>query len=142
MRRRSAVGYLLVLRPGQQSLLSYLVDQAQQVEMPFGQHRPRALVAAVLGGPLSDESPLFFRDRVEPILARFTAGQDIAGVELAASATAVGFTAFAAEQVKGALNHELRALEAAQGSGQGRVSAPEVLAELREVGAQTVSLRY
>ena len=119
-----------------------LVHQAQQMEMAFGQHRPRALVAAVLGGPFADLGALLFRDRIEPILARFTAGQDIAGVELASGATTVGFPALAPEQVKGALNHRLGALEAAQGGGQGGVSAPDLLAELREVGAQDVSLIY
>src|SRR5512136_3404993 len=74
---RSAVGHLLVFRPGQQPLLGHLVHQAQQVEMAFGQHRPRALVAAVLGGPGSDLGALCWRDRVEPILARFAASQDV-----------------------------------------------------------------
>src|SRR5271157_4939225 len=139
---RSAVGHLLVFRPGQQPLFGHLVYQAQQVEMAFGQHRPPALVAAVLGGPFSDLSASFFRDRVEPILARFTAGQDIAGMELAGGATAVGFSALAAQQIKGPLNHRFGALEAAQGGGQGRVGAPELLAKLGKVGAQTVSLIY
>src|SRR5512138_3634506 len=83
MSLRSAVGHLLISRPSQQPLLSHLVHQPQQVPMASGQHCPRALVAAVLGGPLAHLSALFFRDRIEPILARFTAGQDIAGVESA-----------------------------------------------------------
>jgi hypothetical protein len=121
-------------------LLGNLVYQAQQVEMAFGQHRPRALVTAVLGGPFSDLSALLFRDRVEPVLARFAAGQDITGVELAGGATAVGFSTFAAEQVKGPLDYGFRALKAAQGGRQGGVSAPELLPELGKVGTQTASL--
>ena len=66
----------------------------------------------------------------------------MAGMESAGGATAVGFSALAAEQVKGSLNHRLGALEAAQGGGQGRVSAPELLAEFGKVGTQTVSLIY
>ena len=108
--------------------------------MAFGQKGPRALIAAVLGGPLADLGALVFGDRVKPILARFTAGQDVAGVELAGGATAVGFSAFAAQQVKRALDHRLGALEAAQGGGQGRVSAPELLAEFGQVSAQSESL--
>jgi len=108
--------------------------------MAFGQNGPCALVAAVLGGPFSDLGALVFGDRIEAILTRFAAGQDIAGMKLAGGAAAVGFSALAAQQVKGPPNHRLGALEAAQGGGQGGVSAPELLAELREVGAQTVSL--
>jgi hypothetical protein len=61
-------------------------------------------------------------------------------VQLAARATAVGFAALAPEQVKGALDHRLGALEAAQGEGQGGISAPELLAEFGVVGAQSDSL--
>jgi hypothetical protein len=107
--------------------LSHPVHQAQQVQMAFDQYRPRALLAAILGGPFAHRSALFFRDRVEPILARFTAGQDMAGVELPGGAAAVGFSTFAPEQVKRTLDHRFGALEPAQGMGQGRVSAPELL---------------
>jgi hypothetical protein len=137
---RSAVGDLLVLRPVQQSLLGYLLYQAQQLEMTFGQHRPGALIAAILGGPFSDLSALFLGNRVESVLARFAAGQNIAGMELAGDAAAVGFSAFAAEQIKGPPNHRFRALEATQGGGQSRVGAPELLAQLGNVGAQSESV--
>lgn len=110
--------------------------------MAFGQNGPRALIAAVLGGPLTDLGTLVFGDRVKPILARFTAGQDVTGVELAGGATAVGFSALAPEQVKGARDHRLGALETAQGVGQGGVSAPELLAKSRQVVAQSASLIY
>jgi len=51
-------------------------------------------------------------------------------MEFAPGAPAVGFSALAAEQIKGALNHRLGALESAQGGGQGGVSAPELLPEV------------
>jgi len=108
--------------------------------MAFGQNGPRALIPAVLGGPFSDLGALLLGNGVKPILARFTAGQDVAGVELAGGATAVGFSTLALEQVKGSLNHRIRTLQTAQGVGQGRVSAPELLAEFGKVGAQYVSL--
>ena len=110
--------------------------------MAFDQDSPRALIAAVLGGPLADLGTLVFGNRVESIPARFTAGQDVAGVELARGATAVGFSALAPEQVKGALDHRLGALETAQGVGQGGVSAPELLAELEQISIQSASLIY
>ena len=110
--------------------------------MAFDQDGPGTLIAPVLGGPFSHLGALVFGDRVEPILARFTAGQDIAGVELAGGATAVGFSALAPEEVKRALHHRLGALETAQGVGQRGVGAPELLAEFGEVVAQSVSLIY
>lgn len=95
--------------------------------MPFDQHRPGALETAIFGGPLSNLSPLCFGHRVEPILAGFTAGQDVSRMELASGATAVGFSALAAQQVKRTPNQRFGALEAAQGGGLGGVSAPELL---------------
>jgi hypothetical protein len=85
---------------------------------------------------------LVLGDRIDPVLGRFTASEHIAGVELAGGATAVGFSALAPEQVKRALDHRFGALEAAQGVGQGGISAPELLAEMSEVGVQYVSLIY
>ena len=110
--------------------------------MASGQNGPRALIAAVLGGPFADLGALIFGDRVKPILARFTAGQDVGGVELAGGATAVGFSTLALEQVKRSLNHPIRTLQTAQGVGQGGVSAPELLAEFGQVGTQYASLIY
>src|SRR5512146_1879245 len=104
--------------------------------MPFDQHRPGALVTAIFGGPLAHLSPLGLGHRVEPILAGFAAGQDVSRMQLSSGAAAVGFSAFAAEQIKGALNHRFGALEAAQGGGHGGVSAPELLPELGDVGVQ------
>ena len=110
--------------------------------MAFSQNGPRALIPAVLGGPSSDLGALVLGDRVEPILARFTAGQHIAGMELAGGAAAVGLAALAPEQVKRALDHRLGALKTAQGIGQSGVSAPELLAEFRDVSVQSASLIY
>ena len=108
--------------------------------MAFDQDGPRALIAAVLPRPFSDLGALLLGNGVKSVLARLTAGQDIAGVELAGGATALGFSALAPEQVKGALDHRLGALETAQGVGQGGVSAPELLAEFGPVSAQSASL--
>ncbi len=134
------MGPLLILRPRQPSLLGDLVHQGQQVAMTFDQHRPPALITAVFSGPSSDLGALVPGNGVEPILARLAAGQDVGGVQLAAGATAVEFSAAAAEQVEGALNHRLAALQAAQGAGQGRISAPELLAEFGDVSVQSESL--
>jgi len=134
------VGHLLGRRPGQESLLGDLVHEGQQVKVAFDQHRPRALITAVFRGPFSHFRALVLGNGVEPILARLAAGQDVGGVQLAAGATAVGFTTPAPEQIKGALDHRLGALQTAQGVGQGRISAPELLAEFGEVGVQSDSL--
>lgn len=142
MKRKSAVGHLRVLRPCQKTLLGHLVHQGQQVKVTLDQHRPRALVTAVFGSPLADGRTLVLGNRVESILAGLAAGQHVGGVKLAAGATAVGFSALAAEQVKGALDHRLGALETAQGVGQRGISAPELLAEFGKVGAQSESLIY
>jgi len=99
--------------------------------MPFAQHRPGPLVTAIFGGALSNLSSLFFGHRVEPILAGLAASQDVSRMEFAPDAPAVGFSALAAEQIKGALNHRLGALESAQGGAQRGVSAPELLAKVR-----------
>src|SRR5690242_152931 len=99
--------------------------------MAFDQHCPGPLVTAIFGGAPSNLSPLFFRHWVEPILACLTAGQDVSRMELAPGAPAVGFSTLAPEQIKGALNHRLGALESTQGGGQRGVSAPELLPQVR-----------
>jgi hypothetical protein len=87
------------------------------------------LVTAIFGGALANLSPLFFGHRIEPIRAGLAAGQDVSRVKFAPGAPAVGLSALAAEQIKGASNHRLGALETAQGRGQGGVSVPELLPE-------------
>src|SRR6266700_2445269 len=104
---RSGMGLGLFLWPDQEALLGHSIDQVQQFEMSFGQDRPRPLVTAIFGGLLTDTSPLVFGNGVEPILALFTAGQNVGGVKLSASTTAVGFAAFAPEQIEGALDHRV-----------------------------------
>jgi hypothetical protein len=56
-------------------------------------------------------------------------------VEWACGAAAIGFAAFAAQQVEGALDHRLGALKLAQRPGQGGASAPELLAQRGEMAA-------
>jgi len=107
MMARSGMGLGLFLWPDQEALLGHSIDQVQQFQMSFGQDRASALVAAVFGGLLTEASPLVFGNGVKPILSLFTAGQDVGGVKLSASTTAVGFAAFAPEQVEGALNHRV-----------------------------------
>ena len=107
--------------------------------MAFGQNGARALIAAVFGGPFADLGPLVFGNGVKPVLAPFTAGQDIAGVRLAGGATAVGLSALAPEEVEGAGDHRFGALEAAQGVGQGCVGTPELLAESGRGGVHSAS---
>ena len=134
--------HLLVEWPCQESLLGHPVHQAQQVEVAFDQHRPPALITAVFGRPLSDLGALVLGNGVKAVLTTFTSSQDIAGVQLAAGAMAVGFSAFTTEQVKGALDHRFGALEAAQAVGQSRISAPKLLAEFGKVGAQLYLLYH
>ena len=110
--------------------------------MTFAQHGSRTLIATIFGGPFPDLGALVFGNGIEAILSRLAAGQDVSGMQLAASATAVGFAALAPEQIKGALNHRLGALEAAQGVGQSRVGAPELLAEFGDIGVQSESFIY
>jgi len=112
------------------------------VQVPFDQHGAGALVTAILGGPLPHPGALLFWDRVESVLALLTAGQDIGGVELAGGTMAVGFAALAPEQVEGALNHRIGALEAAQGRRQSGVGTPELLAEAGPFRAQSDSVIY
>ena len=107
--------------------------------MAFDQHGAGTLITPVLSGPLSNASALVLGHRVESVLALLTSGQHISGMELAGRTTAVGLATFAAEQIKGALDHRLAALEAAQSKGQSAVSAPELLAQFRQVAAQSAS---
>ena len=134
------MGLGLFLWPDQEALLGHSIDQVQQFQMSFGQDRASALVAAVFGGLLTEASPLVFGNGVKPILSLFTAGQDIGGMQLSASTTAVGFAAFAAEQVKGALDHWVGALESAQGVGEGGIGSPHLLAQIGQFVSQSDSL--
>ena len=134
------MGFSLFLWPDQQALLSDLVGQGQQFHMAFGQDRASALVTAIFGGPLTDPSPLVFGNGVKPVLALFTAGQDVGGVKLAARTTAVGFAALAPEQVEGALHHRVGALESAQSVRNGGIGSPKLLAQMGQFDTQSESL--
>jgi hypothetical protein len=63
-------------------------------------------------------------------------------VQIARDATAIGFAAFAAQQIEGALEHRLGALKLAQRPSQGGISAPELLAQGREITAHLHLLYY
>ncbi len=130
------MGHLPVRRPGQEPLLGHLIHQGEQAQMPFDQHRPNPLVTAIFGSVFSNFSPLFFGHRIEPVLAGFAAGQDVSWMQLAASATAVGLSALASEQIEGALNHGVGALKTTQGVGQCRIGTPELLSKSGQVGVQ------
>jgi hypothetical protein len=107
--------------------------------MCFDQGRPSTLIASILGGPLAHTGPLIIGDPIKAVLAVLAAGQDPGAVELTASAAAVGFATFATQAVEGALDHGPRALELAQHPAQGGKGAPELLAELGKVFAQSDS---
>jgi hypothetical protein len=136
MRRKSAVGHLPVGRPGQEPLLGHLIYQGKQPQMPFDQHRPGALVAAIFGGVFTNFSPLFFGYGIEPVLACLATGQDVSRMELAACATAVRFATLASEQIEGALDHGLGALETAQSASHGGIGTPELLTESGQISVQ------
>ena len=110
--------------------------------MTLGQHRASALMTAIFGGPFSDPSPLLPGNRIEAVLALFAARQDVSGVKLTCSTAAVGFAAFAPQQVEGPLDHWLGALESAKRVGQGGVRAPKLLTQAGQVFAQSESLIY
>src|ERR1039458_792372 len=137
---RLNIGPCAFRRPDQQSLVGHLIDQSQQSGLSFGQDRTRAMVAPIFGSPLADLSSLLFGNGVKAILALFAASQNVGGVELTGGTTAVGFAAFAAEQVERALHHRMGALEAAQSMGQGGVGTPELLPQAGKFVAQSASL--
>lgn len=139
---RLSVGHLRVVGPSQQPLLAELIGQAQEVPVPFNEQGAGPLIATVFGGPLPDLGPLGFGDRVEPIPALLAAGQDISRVPLAGRATAVGFAALAAEQIEGALDHGVGALQTAQDRAQGGIGTPELLTKPRQIVSQSASLIY
>jgi len=99
-------------------------------------------VATVLGRPLADPGPLVFGHGIEPVVALLAAGQSLRGMELAGGTAAVGFATVTAQQIEGALDDGLGALERAEGLGQSGVSAPELLAQAGQVGAPSESFIY
>jgi len=107
--------------------------------MALDQHGARPLVTAVFGGPLPELGALVGGHRVNAILALLTAGDDPAFVEFAAGASAMGFTAFAAQAVEGALHHGPVALQGAERDRQGGVNTPELLAQGGELAVQSES---
>jgi hypothetical protein len=63
-------------------------------------------------------------------------------VKLAGRTAAVGFAAFAPQQVEGPLDHGLGALESAQRVGQGGVRSPKLLTQPGQVFTQSDSVIY
>ena len=121
-------------------MLGDLIGEGQKQQMPFHQESSSALVPAVFSGPDSDASALVLGNAVEAIFALSAASQNPGGMQLPGSATAVEFAAFAAEQIKRALDHNFRALEAAKSFSHGGIGTPKLLAEFGNIAAHTVSL--
>jgi len=116
------------------------VGQSQKLGVPFDQESPRALVAAIFGGLFANAGALVVGNRVKAILALFAATEHPGAMGLAGGAAAVGFAAFAAQQIEGALNHGVGALKDLDGKSHGREGAAELLTEFGSVAAQSVSL--
>ena len=121
-------------------MLGDFVGQSQELHLAFDQEGTRALIAAIFSGLSANTGALVFGNGVKAILALLTATQDPRGVKLAGGAAAVGFAAFAAEEIEGALDHGLGAQERTKRAAHGGVGAPELLTELGEAGTQYVSL--
>lgn len=110
--------------------------------MPFDQEGAGALVAAIFSGPSAQAGALVFGHRIEVIFALFAAGENPGSMRLAGSTATIGFAAFTAEQIEGALDHRIGALKRVESFGAGGVGAPKLLAELGDIGAQSVSFIY
>ena len=110
--------------------------------MPFHQEGAGALVAPIFSSPSAQANALVFGHGIEMIFALFATGENPGGVKLAGSTATIGFAAFAAEQIEGALDHRIRAPERVESFGHGGVGAPKLLAELGDIGAQSVSCIY
>ena len=104
--------------------------------MALDQDGSGSLVAPILRGELAQPSSLLGRNRKEPMLAALAARDHPTGVELALGTTTTRVTTLASQQIKRALNHRLRALEAVQGPRQGGVQPPKFLAQSGEVSVQ------
>jgi hypothetical protein len=115
-------------RPGVHSQFGDAVDQLQEFPVAFDQHGTSSLVTAILLSQQPQSCALILRYGIDAILALFTSSNDPTDMELAASATAIGFTAFAPQQVKGTLHHGLGALQLSQTQLHGGVRAPQLLA--------------
>ena len=117
-----------VLGPDNQALLGDFIRQSQHRGLALDQDGARTQAAPVFGGGRADEDALRFWDGIETMLALLAASDNPAFMKLAGSTTAIGLTAFAPKQIKGALNDRLGSLEAVQSSGRGGLGAPQLLA--------------
>ena len=91
------------------------------------------MVAPVFRGELAQAGALLGRHHESAGGAVLAAGDDPGGVELAAGATAVGFTTAALLQIEGPWGHGLVAQEVLENAARGVVGTAELLAELGEV---------
>lgn len=111
------------------SFLGQLVDPLQKFLLAFDQNGPRTLPAPILAGPPAELSALLGRHTVNTVLALFTASNHPPFVQIALGAPAVGFAAFAAEQIERAWNHRFGTLERFQSPSQVAVGLPELFAQ-------------
>jgi hypothetical protein len=114
-------------------LFSNLIRQAEQSLLALDQHGPGALIAAIFTGQLAELVALPGGHRVDSIFTLFAAGNNPGNMGLAAGATAGWLSAFATQEVEGALNHGLRTLEAAQDDAQSGIGMPELFAQDCEI---------
>jgi hypothetical protein len=115
-------------RPSHHSQLGDAVHQLQKFRVAFDQHGSSSLITAILLGQQPQSPALILRYRIDAILALFASRNDPTDMELPSSATAIGFTAFAPQQVEGTLHHGLGALQLAQTQLQSGVRPPQLLA--------------
>jgi hypothetical protein len=110
-----------------------LIGQPEQLLGAFDQDGAGTLVTAVFAGEASQAGPLLGRHHQGLLFSSNATGDDPTSVELALGAVAIGFTALALLQIKGALNHGLGAMESAEGDPESGVNPPEALAQAGKV---------
>jgi hypothetical protein len=114
--------------PVNQTPLGQLINQFQQFCLPFNQNSPALLVAPIFGRELAQLRPVFNRHRKKAVFACLLAGDYPSAVELALGTVTAGIAAFALQIIKRALDHRLGALQMTQGSANGLVCIPDLLA--------------
>src|ERR1700719_2158135 len=82
------------------------------------------------GSKLSNPCPLAGRYRVELVFAPLAPGQDVGGMQLSLSATARGFAALAAQQIKASRDQLGRFGHLAQERARGAELAPELATQV------------
>ncbi len=139
MARSITFGFgLLVLGPGEDSLLGQRIYFSQQASTGFDPGGSSPLVTAIFLRPSAHLSSLVIPNAIQALFTLLTASQNPAGVGFSAHTTAVGFTAFSLHQVERARDHRLGAHELIENGGQGRVGPTDLLAQFGGVDAQSV----